>query len=56
MSAYRTTFHLDGTITVWDCYSQSYTRTSAPSARLLATLSDEERSRILRHTARLALH
>jgi len=53
-SIYRTTYHRDGTVTVWDVYSQRWTRRSA--ARLVAeaghnnsvlpTLSQRERDRI----------
>jgi hypothetical protein len=45
----RTTYHRDGTITVWDVYTQSWVRTSAPSDALLASLSEHERTRIVRH-------
>jgi hypothetical protein len=54
--SYRTTYHRDGTVSVWDCYAQSYTRTASPSAQLLATLSPSERVRVLRHTARSRRH
>jgi hypothetical protein len=50
--SYRTIYHRDGSVTVWDCSAQSYTRTATPSARILATLSPSERDRVSRHTAR----
>jgi hypothetical protein len=46
----RTTFHRDGTVTLWDCITQTWVRGSDPSAELLATLTEPERSRVLRHT------
>jgi len=52
MSTYRTTYHRDGTITVWDVYSQQWVRLPArelwDDARLMSTLSDTERQRIAR--------
>lgn len=47
-SPYATTFHRDGTVTVWDVYTQSWVRTSRPSDRILASLSSE-RDRVIRH-------
>ena len=52
---YRTTYHRDGTITVWDVYTQSWCR-RLPAGRvptqILATLSDRERARIARMAVR----
>jgi hypothetical protein len=48
-SAYSTTFHRDGTVTVWDVYSQSWLRTRRPSDRILASLNGKERDRVIRH-------
>ena len=48
---YASTFHRDGTVTIWDCHNQGWIRTSHPSNQLLATLSREERERIEAHTA-----
>ena len=47
---YKTTFHRDRTITVWDVYAQGWTRVSvdAISDRVMASLSDSERRRITR--------
>ena len=50
---YRTIFHHDGTVTVWDVYTQSWFRTDTPSDRLLATLSPDERKRVQRHTSQV---
>ena len=49
--AYDSTFHRDGSVTVWDVHNQGWIRTSNPSDRLLATLSSEEREKIEAHTA-----
>ena len=46
-----TTYHADGSVTVWDCYRQGWTRTSDPLPSLLATLSAEERALVMSHTA-----
>jgi hypothetical protein len=48
-SPHRTIFHRDGSITVWNCFTQNWQRTSHPSDRLLATMSEPERSRVIRH-------
>ena len=47
-SPYATTFHRDGTVTVWDVYSQSWVRTSRPSDRVLSACRSD-RERIKRH-------
>ena len=46
---YKTNFQRDHTITVWDIYTQSWLRTGNPSDRILASLSEPERSRVIRH-------
>lgn len=46
---YRTIFHRDGSITVWNCLTGNWQRTSNLGDDLLATLSEPERSRVLRH-------
>lgn len=46
---YRTIFHRDGSITVWNCLTGNFHRTSTPNNELLATLSESERSRVIRH-------
>lgn len=53
---FKTTFHRDGTITVWDVYTQSWWRVSAGAIddRTLATLNQKERARIARMIARRA--
>jgi hypothetical protein len=47
--AYDSTFHRDGSVTVWDSINQGWIRTSRPSEQLLATLSNEERERVVSH-------
>lgn len=42
-------FHRDNTVTLWDVYTQQWTRTSSPSAAQLAALSDRVRTRVIRH-------
>ena len=59
---YRTRYHRDGTVTVWDVYLQQWTRRSAASLvaeaqapapnAILPTLSETERARIGRIAAR----
>ena len=46
---YRTTYHRDGTVTIWDVYTQSWIRTDRPSDQILASCMPEERERIIRH-------
>jgi hypothetical protein len=46
---YETTFHRDGTVTVWDAHAQQWTRTAFPSSELLATLMPLEREKVMRH-------
>lgn len=45
---YTTTYHCDGTVTVWDVYEQRWTRMAAGRVgdRILASLNDSERKRI----------
>ena len=47
--AYRTTYHRDGTVTVWSVYSQGWSRTDRPSDSVLASLDTSERARVIRH-------
>jgi hypothetical protein len=43
-SPYATTFHRDGSVTVWDVYRQDWVRTSRPSDQLLASrIGDREK-------------
>lgn len=51
-AAYPTTYHRDGTVTVWDVYHRGWVRTNKPSDALLASLSSEERARVERHVAK----
>ncbi len=45
-----TQYHGDHTITVWNIYTQSWTRTGTPSDRLLASLNPQDRQRAITHT------
>ena len=47
-SPYATTYHRDGTVTLWDVYAQTWMRLPACriSDKIMATLSDSERRRI----------
>jgi len=61
-SAYSTTFHRDGTVTLWDVYAQQWTRVRATDLvaacerpvgnLLLPTLNESERNRIIKMAAR----
>ena len=46
---YKTTYHRDHTVTIWDVYAQAWTRTGNPSDQILASLMKEERARVMRH-------
>ena len=50
---YRTIYHRDGTVTVWDVYQQRWTRLPASQVRdeVLASLPARERDRIMRMAA-----
>ena len=48
---YRSTLHRDGTVTVWDVYSQQWERHSDLSDEILATLGSE-RDRVVAHISR----
>lgn len=52
----RNTYHRDGTVTYWDVYAQTWRRTPATAirARILASMSERERTRIARLAARYA--
>ena len=49
-STYRTTYHHDGTVTLWDVYAQAWQRLDVTTiaAETMATLSQAERARIER--------
>ena len=49
---YPTTFHRDGSVTLWNVYDQGWQRTSRPSDALLATLGIKERERVIKHVGR----
>lgn len=44
------TYHRDGTVTLWNAYTQTWDRARRFSDGVLSSLSPEERSRVLRHT------
>ena len=46
---YRTTYHRDGSVTVWHVCRQQWLRTRSPSDETLASLSPAERTRVERH-------
>jgi len=52
--AYKTTYHRDGTVTLWNVYAGSWQRLSAGSVSdaVMATLTDTERKRIAKMAAR----
>lgn len=50
MNNYKTKFHRDGTVTLWDVYRQQWDRTDSPSDEVLASLPPNERNRVIRHT------
>lgn len=51
--SYRTVYHRDGTVTIWNVLAQSwYVRVSYLSHAVLATLNERERARVVRHLAR----
>lgn len=45
--------HRDGTVTLWDVHTQSWSR-GAPSNRNLASMDAATRSRVERHVVRVA--
>jgi hypothetical protein len=49
----KTTYHRDGTVTLWDVYEQRWLRVDASqiSNQLLATLTPAERARIAKIAA-----
>ena len=49
---FKTTFHRDHTVTLWNVYTQQWVRLSDPSDRLLASLSPKEREKVQRHVAK----
>lgn len=46
---YRTKYHRDATVTLWDVYQQQWIRTARPSDRQLASLSSKVRARVIQH-------
>lgn len=52
---YRSTFHRNGDVTLWDCFQQQWVRLDAAevSDRTLATLPWRERNRIIVRAAKI---
>jgi hypothetical protein len=50
-SRYATTYHDDGSVTVWDVYQQRWLTTTHVRDEVLASLPEEERERVLNHLA-----
>lgn len=53
---YRTTFHRDGAVTIWDVYQQAWRRflaAAVPDA-IMASLDKKERARIRRIAAKFS--
>lgn len=48
-SPYASTFHRDSSVTVWNCLTGNWQRCYIMTDELLATFSEPERSRIVRH-------
>jgi hypothetical protein len=46
----KITFHRDRTVTFWNVYSQRWERKGTLSDEELASLPEEKRTRVLRHT------
>ena len=44
-----TKFHDDGTVTIWDVYQQGWSRTAWPEDCVLASLSSDERDKVIKH-------
>jgi hypothetical protein len=51
ISLYATTYHDDGSVTVWDVYRQRWLTTTHVRDEVLASLALEERERVLNHLA-----
>ena len=51
MSDYKTKFHQDHTVTVWNVHTQQWQRTGDPSDAVLASLDPVERDRVIEHVA-----
>jgi Fe-S cluster biosynthesis and repair protein YggX len=54
MSNYKTKYHRDGTVTIWNVFSQAWQRHQADliADSVLATLNDSERARIAKIAAK----
>ncbi len=45
----KITYHRDHTVTLWNVYTQSWDRIMRPSDRVLASLDERSRARVIRH-------
>jgi hypothetical protein len=50
-TAYATTYNHDGSVTVWDVFQQRWITTTHVRDEVLASLSPEERERVMNHLA-----
>lgn len=48
-SPYATRYHRDNSVTIWNCLTQNWHRCYTMTDALLATLSEPERARVMRH-------
>ena len=46
---YKTKFHLDGTVTLWDVYAQQWHRDRWFDDAVLSSLSRDERQDVIKH-------
>lgn len=45
----KITYHRDGTVTLWNVYFQQWERTERPSDRVLASLDQKDKARVIKH-------
>lgn len=45
----KNTYHRDGTVTCWNVYTQQWERSANVSDRVLASMEQKERERVIRH-------
>jgi hypothetical protein len=50
--SFKTTFHRNGEVTIWNVYTQTWQRSRRISDDVLASLDASERARVLRHIAK----
>lgn len=53
MNNFNSTFHRDGSVTIWNIFQQQWKRyRTVPSNEVLASLDHKERDRVIRHIKR----